>query len=160
MDQWPTNQMSKLLIAAAVLSVCACSMMRNITFQRPELSLQSIELTGIGLSGGSLNLILDVYNPNAYDVSTMRIDAAVDLEGTHFGDVSLERDIVLASERHTAVSIPVSFTWAGVGAGARALLSRGEVAYELDSRLRVGTPIGEQTVSFQQDGVVPLRQLR
>jgi LEA14-like dessication related protein len=155
--------MRRALIPAVGLGLLAtplasCAVVKNLQFERPALRLESVQLTGLDLAGGSLNLVLDVFNPNGYAIRTLGINAAVDLEETHFGDVALERDIVLSATQHTTVEIPVTFTWAGVGAGARALLQRGAVNYTLDSRLSVSTPIGERTVAFRDTGNVPLRQ--
>lgn len=148
-----------IAVSLSAVTLTACAVVQKVTFQRPEIQLEAIQLTSIGLTGGSISLLLDVFNPNAYDVTTMRIEAGIDLEETHFGDITLERDIVLVAERHTVAEIPVSFTWAGVGAGARALLERGAVNYALDSKLYVGTPLGDQTVSLQKSGLAPLKQI-
>jgi LEA14-like dessication related protein len=137
----------------------SCSVLSNVNFERPTTELESIELTGLGISGGSMNLLLDVYNPNSYELRAMRIEAGIELEGTHFGDVRLERDISLPPSEHTVVKIPVSFTWAGVGAGARGMLRRGAVDYTLDSRILVDTPMGDQTVEFRNSGLVPLKDI-
>ena len=155
--------MKHLLIAAVrlgllVMPLASCAVVKNLQFERPTLRLESVQLRRLDLTGGSLNLVLEVFNPNSYAIRTLGINAAVDLEETHFGNVDLERDIVLPATQHTAVEIPMTFTWAGVGAGARALLQRGEVNYTLDSKLSVSTPIGERTVAFRDTGLVPLRQ--
>jgi LEA14-like dessication related protein len=138
--------------------LASCAVVKSLQFERPALRLESVQLTGLDFAGGSLNLVLDVFNPNSYAIRTLGINAAVDLEQTHFGDVALQRDIVLPATQHTAVEIPVTFTWAGVGAGARALLQQGAVNYTLDSRLSVSTPIGEREVAFRDTGIVPLKQ--
>ena len=131
-----------------------------MSFERPGVALQEIQITGLGLSGGSLNLVLDVYNPNGYSIRTLRIETAVDIEDTHFGDVELEREITLPANDHTTVEIPMTFTWSGVGAAARGLLQRGSVSYLLDSKiLVVDTPVGDQTLDFSNRGTVPLRSL-
>lgn len=142
-----------------VLSLLGCATLRQLSFTRPTVGLESVEITGLGLQGGSLNLLLDVYNPNQYELRTLRIDASLDLEDTHFGDAALERVIVLEPTAHTTVEVPVGFTWAGVGAGARALLARGAVNYRMASRLRVDTPIGERSVELSNAGLVPIRDL-
>ena len=113
--------MRSVLPSLVVLAACASVP----SFERPTAELDAVQVTGIGLTGGSLNLLLDVYNPNSYDIRTTRIEAGIDLEETHFGDVALDKDIVLPSRRHTVVELPVSFSWSGVGAGARGLLGRG-----------------------------------
>ncbi len=156
--------MRRILICTVQLGLLAmplasCAVVKNLQFERPALTLQSVQLTGLDMAGGSLNLVLDVFNPNTYAIRTLGINAMVDLEATHFGTVALERDIILPATQHTAVAIPMTFTWAGVGAGARALFQRGEVNYALDSRLSVSTPIGERTVAFRDTGIVPLKQM-
>lgn len=147
--------MRSVLPSLVVLAACVSVP----SFERPTAELDAVQVTGIGLTGGSLNLLLDVYNPNSYDIRTTRIEAGIDLEETHFGEVALDKDIVLPSRRHTVVELPVSFSWSGVGAGARGLLGRGSVRYSLDARVRVQTPVGEHTVGFRDAGVVPLSKM-
>lgn len=144
-------------VVASALVMAACAGVPG--FERPTAELDAIQITGIGIMGGSLNLLLDVYNPNSYDLQTVRVDAGIDLEQSHFGDISVEKDVVLPSRQHAVVELPVSFTWAGVGAGARGLLERGSVQYSLDARVRLYTPVGEHTVGFRDAGVVPLSKM-
>ena len=55
--------------------------------------------------------------------------------------------------------VPVAFTWSGVGAAARSLLSRGSVYYDLAGRMRVATTVGERQVTIREDGTVGIRDL-
>ncbi len=54
------------------------------------------------------------------------------------------------------VEIPAQFTWEGVGAGARALLERGAVDYDLRTRLRLKTAFFDRAVELRNRGTVPL----
>ena len=104
----------------AVLCVAlftACATLRGLTFKEPELTLQEIDITGIGLRGGTFDLVFDVFNPNDYRIRSTRLEAGVDLEGTHFGDALLDRPLDLSPTNHNRVVVPVRFEWAGVGAG-------------------------------------------
>lgn len=137
----------------------ACAVVQSLSFERPGVTLEEIQITGLGLSGGSLNLLLDVYNPNSYSLRSLRIDTSIDIEGTHFGDIELEREFVLPANDNTVVEIPMTFTWSGVGAAARSLLQRGSVSYVLESKILVDTPIGDQTLDFHNRGTVPLTSM-
>jgi LEA14-like dessication related protein len=137
-------------------ALAACA---RFTFEQPTAQLVAVEVTGVGLQGGALNLQLDVRNPNAYDLRTTRIAVGVDLDGTHFGDVDLGHEVVLPAGKTTRVQLPLTFAWSGVGAGGRALLGRGVVRYDLTGRLFVETPIGERVVSVRVGGDVSLRDL-
>ena len=156
----PTNgspRRASLLMLAATATLVSCATLRQLSFERPSVELDTVEIVGLGLDGVSLVLWLDVYNPNDYDIQTSRLDAALDLEGTHFGSATLHDNTSLAATSHTLVKVPASFSWEGVGAAARALLRRGTVGYDLETELRVQTSVGGRTVSLRHRGEVQVR---
>src|SRR5207302_9534857 len=90
-----------------LLALTACATLGKLSFHEPELQLQEINVTGVGLTGGTFELVFDVYNPNEYRIRSTRLEVGVDLEGTHFGDALLERPLDLSptnhrSEEHTS----------------------------------------------------------
>ena len=143
-----------MLIPLLALTACA-----RFTFQEPTAQLVAVEVAGLGLEGGSLRLLLNVHNPNAYDLRTTRIAVGIDLEGTHFGDVAIADAVALPAGTTTPIRIPLAFTWGGIGTGARSLLGRGSVRYGLTGQLTVGTPLGDRTVPVRRTGEVTLDDL-
>lgn len=148
--------MRPLLPVAAALLTGGCA---AVQFQAPTTQLVAVEVTGLSLEGGALRLLLDVHNPNAYQLRTTRVALGVDLEGTHFGDVAVTEDVVLPAGQTTQVRIPLNFSWTGVGTGARSLLGRGAVRYAIDGQLTLGTPLGDKGVPVRGTGEVTLEQL-
>jgi len=150
--------MKRALLSLAVLA-SACATLRGLAFQEPDLSLQEIAVTGIGLTGGTFDLVFDVYNPNDYRLRSTRLEVGIDLEGTHFGDALLDRPLDLSPTNHNRVVVPVRFEWAGVGAGAKALLTHRAVGYGITGRVLLDTPLGDKSVVLRGTGNVPLRML-
>jgi LEA14-like dessication related protein len=144
------------LLSVAMLLPTACAQLR---FEPPTTQLVAVQVAGLGLEGGALRLLLDVHNPNTYALRTTRVAVGIDLEGTHFGDVALTQDVALPAGQTTQVRIPVDFTWAGIGAGARSLLGRGAVRYAIEGQLTVATPLGDKAVPMRGTGEVTLDQL-
>ncbi len=142
-----------------VLLCLACATLSRLTFQEPELRLEAINITGLGITGGTFDLVFDVYNPNDYRIRSTRLEVGVDLEGTHFGDALLERPLDLSPTNHSRVVVPVRFEWAGVGAGARAMLTRQALGYGVTGTVFLDTPLGDRTVTLQGKGNVPLKKL-
>jgi LEA14-like dessication related protein len=144
-----------------LLSVAAgCATLRNaIQFQKPDVALQEINITGLGLTGGTLDLVFDVYNPNQYRLRSTRLEVGLQLAGTDFGQALIDKPLDLSPENHSRVVMPVRFTWAGVGAAARSLLQSQELPYVLNGAVLLDTPIGEQRVQLSGKGNVPLRKL-
>ncbi len=145
--------------ATAVWLLAGCATLRGLSFREPDVLLQQITITGLGLTGGTLDLAFDVYNPNSYRIRSTRLEVGLDLEGAHFGDALLEKPLDLSPENHSRVVMPVVFEWAGVGAGARALLTKQAVGYVITGAVLLDTPLGEKRVALKGKGDVPLRKL-
>lgn len=151
--------MRRAILISATLATVGCALARQVRFEPPSARLAGVAITGLGLSGGSLELKLDVLNPNSYTLRSTRLQVAIDLENTPFGTAALDRPLELPPAAHSDVRVPLTFTWSGVGAGARAVLGKGSLAYGLTGRILVDTPLGERSVELKTNGVVPVAQL-
>src|SRR5437773_8915549 len=96
-------------ISLAALASVSCATLGRLAFTEPDVSLQEIAVTGIGLTGGTFDLVFDVYNPNDYRIRSTRLEVGIDLEGTHFGDALLDRPLDLSPTNHSRVVVPVRF---------------------------------------------------
>lgn len=144
-----------------VMLTSGCASLKNaLRFEEPTIRLQEVRITGLGLTGGTLDLALDVFNPNDFRLRTLRMELGIDLEQVHFGDALLETPVELPAQQHSLVTLPVRFEWAGLGAGARGLLSRQAIRYGLTGVATLGTPIGDRRVNVHTSGDVPLRAFR
>jgi len=147
-------------VALIGVAVSGCATLRNaITFQKPDIALQEIDITGFGLTGGTLDLVFDVYNPNQYRLRSTRLEVGLNLAGTDFGEALIDKPLDLSPENHSRVIMPVRFTWAGVGAAARSLLQSQELPYGIVGAVILDTPVGERRVQLKSNGNVPLRKL-
>jgi LEA14-like dessication related protein len=150
----------QLAIVASCIGFPGCASLKSaLSFQDPQVALQEINVTGLGLSGGTLDLVFDVYNPNTYRLRSTRLQVGLDLEGTYFGDALIDKPLDLSPENHSRVVMPVRFSWSGVGAAARALLERQALNYGLTGTALLDTPLGERRVQLKGKGEVPLRKL-
>ena len=147
-------RMVLLLLATGLATGCA-----QLRFEHPTTALVSVRVADVGLEGGALRLELDVHNPNAYELRTTRIAVGVDLESTNFGNVELTVPRRLPAGETTRVELPLYFRWTGVGAGARALLSRGSVRYTIVGKLFADTPLGAQEIPIRSNGEASLGDL-
>jgi len=140
--------------------VTACATLRNaLNFESPQIELQQINVTGMGLSGGTLDLVFDVYNPNQYRLRSTRLEVGLELASTDFGKALIDKPLDLSPQNHSRVVMLVRFTWAGVGAAARSLLQSQELPYGITGAVMLDTPLGERRVQLSSKGNVPLRKL-
>ncbi len=140
--------------------VTACATLRNaLNFESPQIELQQINVTGMGLSGGTLDLVFDVYNPNQYRLRSTRLEVGLELASTDFGEALIDKPLDLSPQNRSRVIMPVRYTWAGVGAAARSLLQSQELPYGITGAVMLDTPLGERRVQLSSKGHVPLRKL-
>ena len=150
---------SRLPLPVWVVVVCGCATVGRLSFSEPTIRLTQITVTGYGLSGGTLDLVFDVHNPNTYRLRSTRVEVGLDLDGRHFADALLESPLDLSPMTHSQVVVPVRFQWMDVGIGAKALLRRQAIAYALTGAVLVNTPLGARRVAVRGEGDVPLRAL-
>jgi LEA14-like dessication related protein len=138
---------------AAIAIVAACSALGRQAFQQPVVQLKDVAVQGVGLTGGNLAVKLNVFNPNKY-----RLDATRMTYNVLVGDqVNLATGVVdsrftVQSGDSTTVTIPVSFTYTGIGAAGRQLLNTGGVNYRVNGDVTVGTVVGNFTVPYSSTG--------
>lgn len=155
-----TRRTAGIAVTLVTLAAGACATIQKaLNFQEPQITLQEINVTGLGLSGGTLDLVFDVYNPNDYRLRSTRLEVGLDLEGTYFGDALIDKPLDLSPVNHSRVVMPVRFAWSGVGAAARAILERQELKYGVTGAVLLDTPLGARTVQLRSNGDVPLRKL-
>jgi LEA14-like dessication related protein len=143
-----------VLAACAALAAAGCSMLGHAAFKDPVVHLSDVQLRGFGVTGGQLDVKLSVYNPNHYRLDATRLTYTVNMAGdsVHIADGTLDNRFTVNEGDSAMVAIPVSFTYAGLGAAGRSLLNTGVVNYHVLGNVTVGSPVGSFTVPFSQTG--------
>jgi LEA14-like dessication related protein len=141
-------------VALAVFAIAGCaSLGLGGAFQQPVVSFKDLRVTGLGLSGGSLDAYLNVYNPNGYRLDATRLTYRVSLgDNTQLGTGALDSRFNVQSNDSTTVRIPIDFTYAGIGAAGRQMMQSGSVPYTVTGDVTVATPVGNFTVPYSGTG--------
>jgi LEA14-like dessication related protein len=151
--------MRRLVLGAATLAIlatAACSALGKQAFQQPVVQLKDVAVQGVGLTGGNLAVKLNVYNPNGYRLDATRMTYHLTVgdanNASNLATGVLDSRFTVQSGDSTTVTIPVSFTYAGIGAAGRQLLNTGGVPYRVTGDVTVGTVVGNFTVPFSSSG--------
>ncbi len=140
---------------ALVVSTTGCSGIGD-NFRKPEIQLDRAIVRGIDVTGGSLDLIVKVENPNNFTLNGTRLEVGVDVEGSHLGDITYDDDFAVPENGTTTVTLPLKFGWGGVGSAVRTALSYGDLPYEMKGQVELQVPWGRTKVPFTHEGRVPL----
>ena len=139
--------------SAAIVLTSGCSALGKAAFQQPVVQLKDVAVQGVGLTGGQLAVKLNVFNPNGYRLDATRLTYSVAVgEDVNLATGVLDSQFTVQSGDSTTVTIPVSFTYAGIGAAGRQLLNSGGVPYRVNGDVTVGTVVGNFTVPYSSTG--------
>lgn len=137
-------------LAAFILGGCASLGLGG--FKEPIVHFNDAKIRGLGLSGGSVDVVLSVYNPNGFDLNATRLTYRLMVEDKDLGTGVLDRAFRVGDNDSTYVTIPVDFSYAGLGAAGRQLLTSGTINYRVLGDFTVDTPLGSFTRPYDQRG--------
>jgi LEA14-like dessication related protein len=140
------------LAAFAAVSIAGCASLGLGSFREPLVHFNDAKIRGLGLSGGSVDVILSIYNPNKFDLNATRLTYRLMVEDRDLGSGALNEAFRVGDNDSTYVTIPVNFTYAGLGAAGRQLLQTGTVNYRIIGDFTVDTPLGNFTRPYDQRG--------
>ena len=144
-----------LLAGVAIASIAGasgCASLGRATFKEPVVTLKEFVITGLGLTGGSIDVVLSVYNPNGYKLDALSMTYRVDVDSVKLGEGVLDSRFVVPKGDSATVRLPVRFTYAGLGAAGRTLVSAGTINYRVRGDFSVATPVGDFTRPYDRTG--------
>jgi LEA14-like dessication related protein len=145
-----------LLVLVAALGGCAGL---GNALKDPDIRLERVIVRDLDLRGGSLDLVVELDNPNPFDLLGTELELGFDVEGSHVGDVRYADDFSVDKGDQTKLTLPLRFQWEGVGSALKTALSRGEIPYMMKGQIRLQTPWGAHSVPFTREGRAPLSRV-
>ncbi|HEY9515557.1 MAG TPA: LEA type 2 family protein [Gemmatimonadaceae bacterium] len=143
-----------LMVAMMVLvSGTACATLGRQAFKEPVVTLHNVSINGLGFNGGSLDVVLNVYNPNHFRLDATRITYKLFVDSVALGTGTTDSRFTVDDGDSTQVRLPLSFTWAGIGSAGRGLMSTGTVNYRVVGDITVGSSVGNFTLPYDRTGI-------
>ena len=144
--------MRKMWLGIALVLTSACATLGMANFKEPIVTFKDVKITGLGVTGGSMEIVLDVYNPNNFRLDGVRMTYNVLVDSVKFGTGSYDSRFIVEKGDTTEITLPLQFTDAGVGAAGRQLMQMGSVEYHVLGDVTLATPAGQFTRPFDQRG--------
>lgn len=153
------RKLATLLSTATIAITAACGGSRApaayvppIPFDEPSVAIRDVKLAGAGLTGGSMDIVLSVYNPNDYDVQAPRLSYKLYVGDTQLSDGYYDANISLRARDSATVRIPATFSYLTAKRAGMSVASSGTVDYRMLGRISVGTPYGRLSAPYDRMG--------
>jgi LEA14-like dessication related protein len=140
------------IAALAMIGAVGCASLGRATFKEPIVTFQDARVTGLGVTGGSVEVRLSLYNPNKFRLDGTRLTYKVLVDTVPLGSGALADRFTVQEKDSTIVTLPLQFTYSGVGEAGRQLMNTGTVNYRVVGDVTVGTPLGNFTRPYDQTG--------
>lgn len=144
--------MKRFALTIIAVAATGCATLGYGSFQEPVVSYKDAVITGLGVTGGSLEVVLSVYNPNGFRLDGTQLTYNIKVDSVPFGTGTFSDRFTVQEKDSTLIRLPLSFTYAGVGQAGRQLLNTGSVQYTVSGDITVGTPIGSFTRPYSGKG--------
>lgn len=144
------TKLAVMLMTIAAMSACASLGMGG--FKEPIVSFKDMKVRGLGLTGGSLDAYLSIYNPNGFTLNATRLTYNAMVGQNQLGTGVVNSAFAVQSGDSTTIRIPIDFTYAGIGAAAQQMMQSGAVPYTITGDVTVATPLGSFTRPYTGTG--------
>lgn len=141
------------IVLLLLLAAPACKDAVSRVFAQPTVAFRGVDVGTIGITGGALDVVLRVANPNPYQLSARRVTYRL-LAGdsTEVGRGATTEPVVVAAHDSALVHLPLDVTWRGLRDVGRRALADGTVSYRIVGEIEADTPVGAHTFPFDQRG--------
>ena len=139
------------VLGLALLAI-GCATLGRSAFANPVVELKDVRLRGIGAQGGSLDLVLEVYNPNDYRLDASRVTYTLFVDTTQIATGVVNKLVTLENRKKSEVTLPVTFTTRELLGVAGVLTRTGSVDYRVAGDVTVATPFGSFTRPYDGKG--------
>ena len=142
-----------VFLAVALTTACVPKV------EQPEVWVAGARLASLGLSGGVVDVRLSVYNPNRFGLRASGLTYDLDFqspdgeEWLDFTEGRIEEDLEVAAGDTAVVTVPVEFTYRGLGDVMRGLLDRGNFEYRVSGSVAVERPL-QRDIRYRHSGTV------
>src|SRR5688572_8836326 len=147
-------KLSRKILALALLALAldGCKTLARQAFAQPVVTVKEVKVRSVGLEGGALDVILDVYNPNEYRLDATAITYRVWVDSNEIATGEIEKVLTLTGKGNSEVVVPVEFTLAAVQKALQSLTRRGYVNYRVAGEFSMVTPFGKITRPYSGTG--------
>lgn len=122
---------------AAALAAAGC-----LTFRTPTIAFRGVAVSGVTRDRASLDVALDVTNPNGYRLGVRELTYRLSIEGAAAGEGSLDAAVEVPAHGSAVVKLPLTLAWAAFRSRALEFALSGGIPYAVEGEVVFTTPLG------------------
>lgn len=141
------------VFSAAALTACAKP-------KAPTVVPKEVRVTALDLETVSLDMRVEMTNPNGFPITVQRVSGRVKIEGVDVGTVDVPHTVSLPPNAPTSVQVPLKVRWQGATQLATIAAQGRDIPFTVDGSVGVGSEKLSVDVPYTQNGVITQKQLQ
>ena len=141
-----------LALAMMVAGATSCRTLGRQAMANPVVEVKDVVVRGIGAQGGSLDVILNVYNPNEFRMDATKISYELVVDSNRVAHGEITKLVTLEQRSRSDITVPVNFTYNEIRVVLEQFMARGVVDYLVRGEFTVVTPFGNLTRPYSGTG--------
>lgn len=139
---------------AALLASTGCASLARQAFTAPTVEVRDVKVRNIGLAGGTLDVTLDLQNPNEYRIDARKITYEFFVDTTRVVTGEIDKLVTLEERGVASIVVPVNFGFTELAIAMREYTKRGTIDYRVIGQFTLVTPFGSITRPYSGRGRV------
>jgi len=150
-----------IFLVFLILVLCGCQSLGSM-FKEPRVSLNSVSVAGINISGVNLIAKVDIENRNAFSIPMPKVDWELFVNDSSFTQGTVEDDRTIGSLGKISLDVPINVSFERLFRSFNSLAgllgSSAEVPYKVEMGLKFPIAFLENIVyKLDHSGTFPLR---
>lgn len=143
-----------VLVWVGVLS--GCDSLQKAAFQKPTAKFAESRLTDLTLNGATLEIVLDVHNPNSYPINLGALDYDFEIQGARFGQGSQANGNKLEAGKSSKVVLPLTVGFSDLAKLVQNLGGLNKLDYAVKGGMTFVLPVvGDYRAKYSAKGELP-----
>jgi LEA14-like dessication related protein len=145
-----------LAICLPLLAGCGLSALARGHFEPPVVVLNVSRIESISPKSVAVHLVLGVQNPNEFGLSARVVGWRLRVNGQTLAAGRSSNRVTVAARATAVVDVRMDVPFPALSAAAPDALMLGEIPYDLDGTLSVGSLFSSREVPFATSGVLDI----
>jgi LEA14-like dessication related protein len=143
-----TCRMLRPLLPVLFLLAAGCASL----IHEPQVTLKRTNIISLDTAGADLEFYLGITNPNSFDLSLLGYTYDLRVMTLPLAASGLQKTIPIPAGRETDMRLPVRVTFGDLLAILKRRPAPDQIPYQLNARLHIESPLGEQVIPVERTG--------
>lgn len=142
-----------LVSTISLFMLAGCASILQIFGEKPKAELKEVVLKDASFSGGTLVFVVNIYNPNSFNIDVREINYKVFISGQEFSTAKTSKAFSVPAKKDLDIEIPLPVKFGSLWTHLSQALVSKALVYKIEGNAKLSFT----TIPFSKDGKLELQ---